>query len=262
MIDFNKNTFGPSIMPAIPMEDMPERSGDIPVVSIHEQLAELGMPVESISVGLFDMIGEYTAKKQRGQDSENFRKYGAFFRPNYERGMLIAALIRKYRISSYLEIGFGRGYSTLCAAMAMHEAGIAGKVVTVDPNFDETHMANITKIFPPEWLRLIDLERKTSDEYFAQSKDKFEMIYIDGDHRYQAVLRDWHNSKDRAEKIILFDDYHLPGKRQKDMEVANVVDAIQEYDKKLIKMDRRIFFDDRRMSYEELDYGQVLIVKE
>ena len=70
------------------------------------------------------------------------------------------------------------------------------------------------------------------------------------------------NAKDRANKIILFDDYHLPGKTQKDMDVSNVVDGIEDYEKTLIKMDRRIFFDDRRVSDADLDYGQVLIIKE
>ena len=146
--------------------------------------------------------------------------------------------------------------------MAMHEAGIAGKIVTVDPNFNNEHIKNLSNIFPQEWLALIELQNKTSDAYFANTTDNFEMIYIDGDHRYDAVLRDWHNSKERATKFILFDDYHMPGKNQKDMDVSNVVDSISGYDKKLIKMDRRIFFDDRLVTYDELDYGQVLITKD
>lgn len=262
MIDFSKSSFGGLAQSAPPTKQMPARSGDIQTTDIHSMLASLDMPVETINLGIFDMIGEFTAKKQRGQDSENFQKFGAFFRPNYERGMLIAALIKKYNVSRYLEVGFGRGYSSICAAMAMAESGTAGKVVTVDPNFNDEHMNNISKIFPHEWLRLIELQKKTSDEYFSQTTDEFDMIYIDGDHRYEAVLRDWSNAKDRASKIVLFDDYHLPGKTQKDMDVSNVVDGIEGYDKTLIKMDRRIFFDDRRVSDADLDYGQVLIIKE
>jgi len=122
----------------------------------------------------------------------------------------------------------------------------------------------LAKIFPHDWLRLIEFHQKTSDDYFDELDDSetFDMIYVDGDHRYEAVLRDWNNCKDRAEKVILLDDYHLPSKKQKDMDVSNVVDSIVEFDKKLVKMDRRIFFDDRLISYEDLDYGQVLIIKD
>jgi hypothetical protein len=87
----------------------------------------------------------------------------------------------------------------------------------------------------------------------------FDLIYIDGDHRYQAVKNDWNNSREKFKKFLLFDDYHMPSKNQKDIECSKVIDEIEEFDKELIIMDRRIFFDDRRISDEDIDYGQVLI---
>ena len=60
---------------------------------------------------------------------------------------------------------------------------------------------------------------------------------------------------------MLFDDYHLPGKTQKDMEVSNLVDQIADDSKELIIMDRRIFLDDRQYSDDKIDYGQVLLTK-
>ncbi|NBU99057.1 MAG: hypothetical protein EBS19_12760, partial [Spirochaetia bacterium] len=79
--------------------------------NLAKKLNELGYPLSDISLGKFDYIGEFTAKKQRSPENELFSKAGAFYRPNYERGMLIYALIKKYNIKSYLEIGYGRGYS-------------------------------------------------------------------------------------------------------------------------------------------------------
>mgnify|MGYP001470149612 FL=1 len=67
--------------------------------------------------------------------------------------------------------------------------------------------------------------------------------------------------KNRFKKAILFDDYHLPGKVQKDIECAKLIDEIDDFEKELIIMDRRIFFDDRRISDKDIDYGQVLITK-
>jgi hypothetical protein len=46
-----------------------------------------------------------------------------------------------------------------------------------------------------------------------------------------------------------------------DIECAKAIDEIDDFEKELIIMDRRIFFDDRRIPDEEIDYGQVLIEK-
>lgn len=238
----------------------PPRTGDIKKKFIQEKLKELGVDISDISLGDFDAIGKYTAEKQRSRDSELYKKAGAWFRPNYERGILIYSLIKKYKVESYLEIGYGRGYSCFCAALAFSELG-KGKVTTVDPALDQEQVQNLTGIFPREWFNFIDFWKGTSDDFFNQSNEKYDMIYVDGDHRYSAVLKDWNNCKDRYNKLILFDDYHLPEKVQKDIDVSNVIDAIEDPSKELIIMDRRIFFDDRRIPDEDINYGQVLLTK-
>ena len=60
-------------------------------------------------------------------------------------------------------------------------------------------------------------------------------------------------------KILVFDDYHLPTKIEKDIECSKLIDAIEDFEKELIIMDRRIFADDRGWSDKQIDYGQVLI---
>lgn len=227
---------------------------------IKDKLDFLGWPIESFSLGDFDIIGEYTAKKTRNPDSDLYKKVGCFYRPNYERGLLIYSLIRKYSIKSYLEIGFGRGYSSLCAAKAMDEEGIDGKITSIDVKFDQKHVEFIGKLFPNEWLKKIELIQGRSEEVLPRLKD-FDMIYIDGDHTYEGVKKDWDLCKDRWNKVMLFDDYHLPTKKQEDIECARVIDEIDHSSKELIIMDRRIFLDDRRLSDDEIDYGQVVITK-
>ena len=242
----------------------PKRTGNIKKTFIREKLKDLGTPAETLPLGLFDEIGEFTAKKKRSPDSDLYKTVGAYFRPNYERGLLITALIKKYNVKSYLEIGFGRGYSCFCAAMALSET-TGGSVTVVDPVIDDTHLQNLTKVFPKEWFEKIDFCKATSDEffndrvYFNEIRDSFDMIYIDGDHRYDFVKRDWENAKDRFKKIVLFDDYHLPSKNQKDIEVSSIIDHIDDYTKELVIMDRRVFLDDRGYSDSEIDYGQVII---
>jgi len=230
------------------------------IIHIKDKLSQLDFPVENLSLGDFDAIGEFTAKKTRSQDSELYRKVGCFYRPNYERGLLIYSLIRKYKIKSYLEIGFGRGYSAFCAAMAMDQAGIDGSITSIDPNFDKNHLENLSKIFPKVWFDKMKFVQARSEEAL-QSLGNFDMIYIDGDHTYEAVKKDWSLCQNKWNKVVLFDDYHMPTKNQKDIECAKVIDEIQDDSKELIIMDRRIFFDDRRLSDEEIDYGQVLFTK-
>mgnify|MGYP001053376180 CR=1 FL=1 len=231
-------------------------------ILIQEKLKSLGVYLEDIVLGDFDAIGEYTAKKNRTPDKAQYKSVGCFFRPNYERGILMYYLVRKKEIKTVLEIGFGRGYSTFCMAKAMCDHGIDGKIITVDPSFNEEFLNQLTNIFPKEWFDKIEFVNGTSNQYFKDnSEQKYDFIYIDGDHRYEAVNSDWQNCKDKFEKLLLFDDYHLPTKSQKDIECSKVIDDIQDFEKELIIMDRRIFFDDRRISDEDIDYGQVLITK-
>ena len=78
-------------------------------IRIDKKLEEIGVDVDSIVMGDFDSIGEFSAKRQRAQDDPNYKKYGAFYRANYERGILIYSLIRQYNLTSMLEIGLVAG---------------------------------------------------------------------------------------------------------------------------------------------------------
>ena len=227
---------------------------------IHEKLDDLGFSLDDFVLGDFDLIGEYCAKKQRGRDSDLYKTAGAFFRPNYERGLLISALIQEYDVKSFLEIGFGRGYGTLCAAMAMYENG-GGTITTVDPNLDQNHINMLKQIFPQEWFDMVNFVNKPSQDYLFEHDDKFDFIYIDGDHRYEAVKRDWELCERRYEQLLLFDDYVEGKNDSSEIQCAEVIDQIEDDSKELIIMDRRIFFDDRRISDDDINYGQVLLTR-
>ena len=81
-------------------------SADVPIKKtyIKDKLENLGISLEDISLGDFDVVGEYTAKKTRPRNSELYKKVGAFFRPNYERGILIYSLIKHYEVETFLEV--------------------------------------------------------------------------------------------------------------------------------------------------------------
>lgn len=233
----------------------------IKTVNISEKLIELGSPVEAFALGDFDAIGEYTAKKGRTRESELYNSVGCFFRPNYERGILAAAMIKRYKPKRILEIGFGRGYWTLCAAKAMTENGISGEIVTIDPKFDQQHIKLVETLFPREWLEKINMAQGQSVDIIPQIEGNFDMIYIDGDHTYSAVKSDWNLIKDRFEQFVIFDDYYMSvSATARDVAVARAVDEIPvEYERELVIMDRMIFMDDR--GDVNKDYGQVVLRK-
>jgi len=232
------------------------------IIHIKDKLEEIGVQLDrDINLGDFDSIGEYTAKRTRTRGTELYKSVGCFYRPNYERGILIYSLIKKYNIKSFLEIGFGRGYSTFCAALAMIDAGIDGKIVTVDPSIDEEYLKQLANVFPKEWFDKIEFIKNRSENVLPKIEETFDMVYIDGDHTYDGVCKDWEGTKDKFNKFLLFDDYHLPSKTHHDIDCARLIDQIEDKTKELIIMDRRIFLDDRGYADNEIDYGQVLLTK-
>ncbi len=230
------------------------------IIDIRDKLAEIGIDLKKdIALGDFDQIGELTAKKQRGPESELYRTAGCFFRPNYERGILVYSLITKFGLTSFLEIGFGRGYSTFCAAKAFSDMGIQGRIITVDPNFDKDFLQNLSRIFPNNWWSMIQFQQGFSKDYLSTLEESFDLVVLDGDHSESGVRLDWELTKDRFNKFLIFDDYHLPPKNDPGIQVTPVVDSIEGYDKEAIIMDRRIFTDDRKL--EDILDAQVLITR-
>lgn len=231
------------------------------IVRIDKKLEDIGVELDSIVMGDFDYIGEFTAKRNRSPHDSNYKKYGAFYRSNYERGILIYHLIRQFNLTSMLEIGFGRGYATFCAARAFYDAGVIGKIITVDPALDEKYLNELQRVFPTDWFKYIQFAKGTSQQVLPGLNESFDLVYIDGDHTYEGTKFDWEHTKNKWNKFLLFDDYHLPTKDDPGINCAKLIDEIDDASKELIIMDRRMFFDDRQFTDDQIDYGQVLLTK-
>lgn len=226
----------------------------------------MGVALDGVVMGDFDYIGEFTAKRQRGLDDVNYKKYGAFYRSNYERGILIYYLIRQFNLTSMLEIGFGRGYATFCAARAFHDAGIVGKITTVDPALDEAYIKALQNVFPKDWFKYVTFARGPSQAVLPNISESFDLVYIDGDHSYEATKSDWDMTKSKCNAFTLFDDYHLPSKDDPGIQCSRAINEINFSNEgfnepELVKLDRRMFLDDRSFTDDMVDYGQVLTQK-
>ncbi len=235
------------------------------IVNIREKLPEIGVELDSLSLGDFSYIAEPTAKKMRDPGSELWKKAGAFFTPNLERGLLIYSLIKKFNLSSYLEIGFGRGYSAICAAKAFAELGNDGQVMVIEPFVDDKHMSVLGQVFPSEWTSRIQVARGKSEDILPKMRDKYELVYVDGDHTFSAVRSDWEGVKDLWSCFCLLDDWHMDKETDPGIQVHEALEDVEQpvdVTSELIIMDRRIFLDDRQWPDEKIKYGQLLLTRE
>ena len=171
----------------------------------------------------FINIGDMTALFQ---DKPNKR----FIQLNYERGLLLYALISKFKPKNVLEIGTASGYGTLCMAWAMADNKIDGKIFTVDPipitenterilddhtekgpRVEQISVKEIwTKIAKQDWIKKIIPLCGYSGEIMKECDfPKFDFAYVDGAHFFDAVKHDFYSiiSQVNNEFGILFDDY-------------------------------------------------------
>jgi len=91
------------------------------------------------------------------------------------------SILARFENGSYLEIG--------CRDDACFSRIVSHRKVGVDPRSGGT-------------------VRARSDEFFARNDERFDVVFIDGLHRYQQVLRDVHNSLDvlNPEGVVVLHD--------------------------------------------------------
>ena len=124
------------------------------------------------------------------------------------RSAVIQQVLDLFDQPSYLEIGVDHG-QTFGALSAAHKTA-------VDPDF---------KFIPPDNTATIEFCRATSDEYFAKfcpTGRYFDVVYIDGLHIFEQVLRDLLNAALRLAPggVIIIDDI-LPASYQSAMPLIN-----------------------------------------
>ena len=108
---------------------------------IKDKISELGVTLPSAES--FWGTGDLTALRHNNDVG--------FYRSNYERGLLVYALVAAHRPKVVLEFGTGRGYGSLCMARAFVEHDIEGTITpsTVADTKKSSH-GQLTQVMAPE----------------------------------------------------------------------------------------------------------------
>jgi predicted O-methyltransferase YrrM len=112
---------------------------------------------------------------------------------------LLYGLARSMKPRVCVEIGSARGKSACYLGMALRENGI-GKVYAIDPHtstdWNDTDSVDTYEIIRSNVQqfglgRYVEIVRETSAEAAKRWDRPIDLLFIDGDHSYDGVRRDW-----------------------------------------------------------------------
>jgi predicted O-methyltransferase YrrM len=123
---------------------------------------------------------------------------------------------RSSKIKSYLELGVGNGGSffvnSLFLSKTCNKLRAVDNISYANTHIHQTEEKILKKI---ELLRglvsekcKIDFSNSSTDDFFLTNKEKYDCIFIDADHSYEGVKRDYENSLKALKKngVLVFHD--------------------------------------------------------
>lgn len=118
----------------------------------------------------------------------------------------LVQIIKKYKPKSVLEIGTGWGIS----GSAFLENGVEIFVsvdATTDPNYLQTAYSEIGT--HTKGKQIVELLNVKSADFFLDNEEKFDMVFIDGDHGYKGCKEDLVAALEclNPDGVIVMDDY-------------------------------------------------------
>jgi predicted O-methyltransferase YrrM len=166
---------------------------------------------------------------------------------------LLYGLVRSMKPEVCVEIGSARGNSACHIGLALKENG-SGRLYAIDPheqtdwndknavNTLKEFMDNISAVGVGEQVSII---RSYSDAAARDWKLPIDLIFIDGDHSYEGVKRDWKLFLPhmRPFGIVVFHDtmWDLPpyeGRARRNMGVPQFVDELRQQGYQILTIER------------------------
>jgi predicted O-methyltransferase YrrM len=161
----------------------------------------------------------YGEEKITGIESTTPIQMDSAVRVSVEQGALIHSLARHVGAKRSLEIGFAYGFSTVWILDALRTQD-RSQHIAIDP-FEKTGwhgigLAQVEKLsFDKRFEWIEDYSIHTLSD-FIRKREKFDFIYIDGNHRFDDVLVDFYLSDQvlQVGGLIILDDMWMESIRR------------------------------------------------
>lgn len=163
----------------------------------------------------------------------------------YQHGRILYATLREFvarsgvKFVNIAETGTARGFSSLCMARALDDAGVSGRIVTFDllphrvPMYwnciDDADGRRTRQELLEPWSDLADrycvyVQGDSRSIFHKVNQSRVHFAFLDGMHEYENVMQEFLTIKDLQQPgdVIVYDDYTpsiFPG-------IARAVDEI------------------------------------
>jgi len=163
------------------------------------------------------LVSMYNGEPQLGSEGEPHSLDGVV-RISREQGMWLYNLCRETRPKATLEIGLAYGFSTAYFLAAIHDNGL-GCHTAVDPFQSHWHgigRRQAKRFGMSDNFRFIEEKSQPALVHFADRGEIFEVIFIDGNHRFDDACVEFTLSAELCPMggWIILDDMWMPAIRK------------------------------------------------
>lgn len=149
--------------------------------------------------------------------------------PNWQHGRLLYAVARSYLREmpgpvTLLDIGTAKGFSAWCLLSALNDAGVAGKVTSLDVIDPAARVRRNTvaeldglktlaeTLAPWPETHAIEFLKSTGVAWLSVYKKRVHLAFVDGKHTGIIVEHEGRLLAERqiAGDVVVFDDVHIP----------------------------------------------------